>query len=71
MLDSDIKIPGLQSLSTRMKDAGIAIRHSRGYIISTLQGLEMGWRGVWSRVSPYKMIQFRSQITKIKVSPKS
>ena len=34
----------LQS-STRIKDAGIAIRHSQGYIISILQGLEMGWRG--------------------------
>ena len=32
--------------STRIKDAGIAIRHSRGYIISILQGLEMGWKGL-------------------------
>ena len=32
------------ALSTRIKDAGIAIRHSRGYIISILQGPEMGWR---------------------------
>ena len=31
--------------STRIKDAGIAIRHSRGYIISILQGPEMGLRG--------------------------
>ena len=28
-------------LSTRIKDAGIAIRHSQGYIISILQGPEM------------------------------
>ena len=27
--------------STRIKDAGIAIRHSQGYIISILQGPEM------------------------------
>ena len=28
-------------LVTRIKDAGIAIRHSQGYIISVLQGPEM------------------------------
>ena len=33
-------------LSTHIKDAGRAICHSRGYIISILQGLEMGWRGM-------------------------
>ena len=32
--------------STRIKDAGIAIRHSQGYIVSILQGPEMGWRGL-------------------------
>ena len=34
--------------STRIKDAGVAIRHSRGYIISILQGPEMNlmeWNG--------------------------
>ena len=31
--------------STRIKDAGIAIRHSRRYTFPILQGLEMGWRG--------------------------
>ena len=31
--------------STRIKDAGIAIRHLRGYVASILQGPEMG-RGV-------------------------
>ena len=36
----------IDSLSTRIKDAGIAIRHSRGYIISILQGLEMGLQEV-------------------------
>ena len=30
--------------STRIKDAGIAIRHSQGYIISILQGPEMSLR---------------------------
>ena len=30
--------------STRIKDAGIAIRHSGGYIISILQGPEMDLR---------------------------
>ena len=30
--------------STQIKDAGIAIHHSRGYIISILQGPEMGRR---------------------------
>ena len=57
-------------LSTRIKDAGIAIRHSRGYIISILQGLETGWGG-WAGLPPYKMIQFIIEITKIKVSSKS
>merc|ERR1711965_739649 len=37
--------PMLPSWSTRIEDAGIAIRHSRGYIISILQGPEMGLRG--------------------------
>ena len=34
-------------LSTHIKDAdaGIAIRRSRGYIISVLQAPEMGWKG--------------------------
>ena len=36
------------ALSTRIKDAGIAIRHSRGYIISILQGPEMDLRE-WNR----------------------
>ena len=34
------------ALTTRIKDAGIAIRHSQGYIISILQTAEMGWRGM-------------------------
>ena len=34
--------------STRIKDAGIAIRHSRGYIISILQGPDTDLRE-WSR----------------------
>ena len=34
--------------STRIKDAGIAIRHSRGYIISILQGPETDLRE-WTR----------------------
>ena len=33
-------------LSTRIKDAGIAICQSRGYIMSILQGPEVGWRGL-------------------------
>ena len=37
--------------STRIKDAGIAIRHSRGYVTSILQGLEMGLRE-WTRCVP-------------------
>ena len=37
--------------STRIKDAGIATRHSRGYIISILQGPEMGLRE-WTRCVP-------------------
>ena len=41
-------------LSTHMKDAGIAIRHLRGYIISILQGLEMGWRGYGVVATPTK-----------------
>ena len=37
-------LPPHEHMSTRIKDAGMAIRHSRGYIISTLQGLQMGLR---------------------------
>ena len=51
-------------LSTRIKDAGIAIRHSRGYIISVLQGPERVGSGGTRR----EMDQFRSKITKIRVS---
>ena len=28
-----------------MKDAGVAIRRLRGYLVFILQGLERGWRG--------------------------
>ena len=31
-------------ISTCIKDVGITIRHSRGYVISILQGPERGWR---------------------------
>ena len=41
-------LPTVQ-LSTRIKDAGIAVRHSRGHITSILQGPEMRWRG-WALV---------------------
>ena len=44
----------MQTLSIRIKDAGIVIRHSRGYIISIMQGPEMVLRG-WNRcVSEHK-----------------
>ena len=33
------------TLSIRIQDAGIAIRHSRGYFPSILQGPERNWRG--------------------------
>ena len=36
-------------LSTRIKDANVALRHSRGCSISTLQGPEKVWRG-WTPV---------------------
>ena len=58
-------------LSTRIKDAGIAIRHSRGYIISILQGLEMGWKGRTWCVQDDKIIKKGSQIIKKKGSPQS
>ena len=60
--------------STRIKDAGIAIRHSQGYIISILQGLEMGWRGLdqgFPSQEISKMDQFGSTIIETAVSPKS
>ena len=41
----NVKNVGKIAFSTRIKDAGIAIRHSRGYIISILQGPEMSFRG--------------------------
>ena len=43
-------------LSTRIKDAGIAVRDSRGYTISILQGPEMGWRGGWREYNLTKMV---------------
>ena len=36
--------------STHIKDAGIVIDHAQGYIVSTLQGSEMDWRGWVSEV---------------------
>ena len=50
----EVNYLNLGALSTRIKDAGIVIRHSRGYIISILQGLEMGWRGLAAGVSRRK-----------------
>ena len=54
----------LQCSSTRIKDAGIAIRHSQGYIISILQGPETDLRE-WNRcvhtqknIKPYKKYFF-------------
>ena len=49
-------------LSTRIKDAGIAIRHSRGYIVSILQGPERGWRSrvrerIWRPCSSRLLVQ--------------
>ena len=57
-----------RGLSTRIKDAGIANRHSRGYIISVVQALEMGLRGVTRcvhRQEIVKMDQFSNKINKI------
>ena len=54
------------NLSTRIKDAGITIRHSRGYIISILQGLEMGWRGMKWCVHSQEIVnmgQLRPKVT--------
>ena len=31
-------------VSNRIKDLGMAIRHLRAYIVSILEGLEMGWK---------------------------
>ena len=54
------KLPFWQ-LSTRIKDAGIAIRHSQGYTFlycrvqkSILQAPEMSWRGWTSGVTSHK-----------------
>ena len=40
----NVKLP-IVLIHPRIKDAGIVIRHSRGYIISRLQCPERGWRG--------------------------
>ena len=56
---------------TRIEDAGIAICHLRGYIISIQQGPEMDLRRVTRcvhRQGIIKMYQFRPNITKIMVS---
>ena len=44
----ECKVHDLANFSTRIKDAGIAIRHARGYIISILQGPETDLRE-WKR----------------------
>ena len=50
--------------STRIKDAGIAIRNPRGYIVSILRGPEMSWRewtpvgGVTRRTLPLRKLIF-------------
>ena len=41
--------------STRIKDAGIAIRHSQGYIISILQGPEMSLGAVDTHLKKAKL----------------
>ena len=51
-------------LSTRIKDACIAIRHSQGYIISILQGLGMGWKGLTTRLRGPKIMKKGTQIIK-------
>ena len=56
--------------STRIKDVGIAIRHSRGYIISIRQGPEMD-SGGWSpliHTKSKKIGVFDTKIKKIRVS---
>ena len=69
-LKQGIKAALAADSSTHIKDVGIAIRHSRGYIISILLGLEVSWRG-WNRgvhrQEIIKTAQFRAKITKIKV----
>ena len=74
LASSPCKMICLNTYSTRIKDAGIAIRHSRGYAFSILQGLEMGWKG-WNRCVPSQEItlmnQFKAKISKIQFSPKS
>ena len=54
--------------STRIKDAGIAIRHSRGRILFHTAGCRNGLKGLDSKGTRPKMDQFESKITKIKVS---
>ena len=44
-------------LSTHIKDAGIAIRNSRGFSLSLLQGLEMRSEGVGIRGTQSKYLQ--------------
>ena len=41
--------------STRIKDAGIAIRHSQGYIVSILQGPEMSLGVVFTHLNEAKL----------------
>ena len=49
MVDSlSIRIASVGYWSTRIKDAGIAIRHSQGYTFSILQGPKMDFRE-WTR----------------------
>ena len=52
-----MKIEFCGHLLTRIKDAGIAIRHAQGYMVSLLQGLEMGlseW--TWCVSGPQNML---------------
>ena len=58
-------------MSTRIKDAGIAIRRSQGYIISILQGLEMGCNGLPTGSRGPKIKKKGSQMSKNGFCPKA
>ena len=65
------ELPNYLQTSTRTEDAGIAIRHSQGYISSILQGLGNSLEGVASVCPGSQNHGKGSQIINKRGSPKS
>lgn len=50
---------GIRFINPHQRCGYPAIRHLRGYIVSILQGLEMGWRGIEWCVHSQEIVKMR------------